>query len=127
MTATVPQVLRDAADLIERDGWHQGDWWEGEELCIDKAITHADSLMVEVCVEAVKAHLDPTDTLYAWNDAPGRTEAEVLAALRGAADAWEAAHEVETMTRVATGQSIGDEPWDHPGEPIAMSEEAGDA
>lgn len=117
--ATVPQVLRDAAELIERDGWCQGqfvddagchcavgsilaatgwdsteggDWGSPPE---DPVITFNALDIVAEHVERNSGSLDldlVSDDVVCWNDAPHRTVTEVLAALRGAADAWEAEH-----------------------------------
>lgn len=92
MTAPVAQVLRDAAELIERDGWRQGGLvGEHTAVCIIDAIFAAGPRRgYQSIVDAVKAHLGVGVALSTWNDAPDRTEAEVLAALRACADEQEA-------------------------------------
>ena len=100
---TPAEVLRKAADLIRPPGcWTQGVRArnaEGEPVIIDDpkavsfcfvtAILKQGDLMISLtamhCVEKVVGELDTI-----WNDHPDRTQAEVVAALRMAADEWEA-------------------------------------
>lgn len=89
---TVADVLTRAADLLGEFGWTQqgvGSKAEGE-MC-----------MIGACVEAAKdlgrngwsIALDNVgvgrtgESIGGWNDAPGRTKAEVVAKLREAAEA----------------------------------------
>lgn len=101
MSAEIADVLGLAADRIERDGWYQGSYYEGYEsgtnpgvalrchpqpCCVLGAIS-AES--TEGCWLADQALLDfvgGSISLDRWNDAPERTQAEVVAALRGAAE-----------------------------------------
>lgn len=96
MSAQVAADLRAAADVLERDGWTQGEYEQPDGCkCISGAL------------RSVCGGIDTTDTdrylsaWYAlrpvigrgainWNDEPGRTADEVIAALRTAADAAEA-------------------------------------
>ena len=112
MTAQVAADLRAAADVLERDGWTQGLYhrrrWFRRLHCPSGALlrviqpnaqdgTSLTSSNKERWYEAVWAVQDhlfaapgPGKTLERWNDTPGRTAAEVIAALRAAADAAEA-------------------------------------
>ena len=100
------EILAKAADLIEQRGWSQG-WYcdDAGSLCATGAILAAAGIEPEaresanlwatfddakwadadrawrVVDDVVNAHTP------AWNDARGRTAAEVVAALRGAAEA----------------------------------------
>lgn len=121
MTAkTTAQILRDAADVIERNGWWQGDLYDtraevagkdpkGCPVCLLGAINIAvyDSpkwdetpsnlgVLAQCADQAIIAAVDHLIDLYAgtdmepilpdWNDAPSRTQDEVTAFLRAAAD-----------------------------------------
>ena len=120
MTATVAETLRKAADLIEPKGaWTQGyyardasgRYWEEDPdsdaqgsyvdfpakcFCLYGAIAKAvgadDPFLMKTDGRIEDAlRLATGTTLVAdWNDAPERTQAEVVAALRAAADASEA-------------------------------------
>ena len=101
MSAEIADVLDSAADLIERDGWI-GDVDSGASvpvsaMCVQVACsqsTESFPLSLEATY-ALAASLginvnrtQPSRCLSAvweWNDTPGRTEQEVLAALRRAA------------------------------------------
>lgn len=128
MTAPVAQVLRDAAELIERDGWCQGDMYStAGARCVMGAIFttahHAlpDDPSLAIDALAPFARSLPQGKTMEWNDDPDRTVTEVLAALRACADEQDEDH---TAAAVATGQSLGDEPWQHhDGEVIAMHDE----
>lgn len=92
------EALRKAADLIEANGWWQSksdsDCGNNQHICvamaIDMAIT-ADRASGKKTVpfndakEQLERHLGVTDVI-AWNDTPGRTKDEVIAALRAAAE-----------------------------------------
>jgi hypothetical protein len=99
----VRAVLLGAAKLIEENGWCQGTLNEfaddHECFCLVGAISRSvgrlangSVLILEYAVAAVCRHigLELGDTFSrsasAWNDAPERTQAEVVAALRGAAE-----------------------------------------
>lgn len=86
----VADVLDGAADHIEKYGHHKGSGFAGpgsdSAACVIGAITiagrtGADMLAAEV---AVRATLDEP-AIARWNDAPERTEQEVLDVLRLAA------------------------------------------
>lgn len=88
-----PDLFDTAADLIEQNGWEQG-FDRKSGLCVDDALCKAARKLVTGLgiidlAPIVKAQigLDDTDVLWAWNDAPERTEQEVLDALRGTAKA----------------------------------------
>lgn len=107
---TTAEVLRAAADRIEKYGWCQGGTGEqGERRCAMRAISHAIDAAFNVTIAtdrrspaahvakrafegarvALMKHLNLTGgwAVPGWNDAPGRTAEEVIAALRGAAAA----------------------------------------
>lgn len=84
---TAQEVLLEAAEYLELYGWIQGEMGAfGGPCCIVGATVSVDPLG-EARAEAqlaVRRYLS-VDSLPLWNDAPGRTAAEVIAALRGAA------------------------------------------
>lgn len=101
MSAEVARVLREAADLIEPPGrWTRG-WLARDRYgwgvlplsihavcwCVRGAI-HRVAPSHDLMLGAVMAAGDQagTCTLSKWNDAPGRTADEIVAALRAAAD-----------------------------------------
>lgn len=118
MSAQIAADLRAAADVLERDGWTQGSFHrlvdEGRIChCAEGAIAVASGRHEDVRPDPVSnsmvdwkpntdasaRHWDALDALAevidahnipSWNDTPGRTADEVIAALRAAADAVEA-------------------------------------
>lgn len=92
---TVADVLEAAADLIEPEGrWAQDIFYKrGDCYCLVGALREAAGAGSAIAVErgpiadAVHAARGPDDRvmLHDWNDAPGRTQAEVVAKLREAA------------------------------------------
>jgi hypothetical protein len=93
-------VLLDAARLLEENGWCQHDFQKctpkGTRYCLVGAVNEvvngiempsfeARCEFRDHVTEAVKAAVG-TKALFHWNDASGRTQAEVVAALRGAAE-----------------------------------------
>lgn len=117
----VSETLNKAADLIQRDGWTQGDegWFrkQGQPLCLEGAIQAAlgirpydtdDDDELEAWFgpcpskQAVRDYLEHERALYRWNDQQGRTQEEVVAVLRAAA-AIEAVKE-ETVAQDARWQ-----------------------
>lgn len=108
LSARVAADLRAAADVLERDGWTQGDYGRPSGCkClyggIHFAVTDGESVSdVELSREeekradaAASRVMEVVDAggwldLLDWNDEPGRTAAEVVAALRAAADRAEA-------------------------------------
>lgn len=76
-------ILRAAADLIEPEGrWTQGSYWRS-------APEGASHLHVDRFIRKVLPAVG-TEYTHEWNDAPGRTQAEVVAKLRAAAALAEA-------------------------------------
>lgn len=94
---TEADVLRRAADLLEEFGWCQRRWGSKAqgEMCATGAIREAlaeygfskDDLKPIVTVARL---LGPPYSIISWHDTPGRTKAEVTAALRQAAERVEA-------------------------------------
>lgn len=95
---TPQQVLLAAARLIEEGGWIQpvtGGYSEGMGQCAFSAIFTIGNGAFDTYNGAARRLLafltgDPDGSygrIFEWNDAPGRTKAEVLAALHGAAGA----------------------------------------
>jgi hypothetical protein len=104
---SVPAVLRAAADLIEPEGrWVQGFWAttkRGRAIGYEEANAACWCAVGALMRVSRSAPLDlwyPTrdalervidhQSIPGWNDAPDRTQAEVVAALRRAADLAEA-------------------------------------
>lgn len=98
--ATVPEVLARAADIIQQRGWHQG-WFIDRDtgaVCCVGAIRIAGGLTATPIYDRdAAAHdlvLNARSRMFGhlkrsvsvWNDEPGRTQAEVVAALRAAAE-----------------------------------------
>lgn len=88
--ASVSEVLAAAADLLEKPGaWTQGAWINGDCMCAEAAIGMAAGITyfpnVSVCEPALAFAGFVGDFIPVWNDAPGRTQAEVVDALRQAA------------------------------------------
>jgi hypothetical protein len=87
---TPSEILLKAAEHLERHGWRQGDYGTLNEPCCAHgamfAVTdfHADeSARIEAKRMFSRFINAPS---IDWNDAPGRTANEVIAALRGAAN-----------------------------------------
>jgi hypothetical protein len=87
--ASVSEVLAAAADLLEKPGaWTQGIWVDHKGcLCIEGAIAtvvgiHPSDVYSHPASIELEARIG---SLVDWNDAPGRTQAEVVTALRQAA------------------------------------------
>lgn len=89
---TAAEVLLAAAALVER-GWcqHQLHTRAPERWCAIGAITsaarYAGCAGSEFSACDVLKQVVPIDDIAGWNDAPERTQAEVVAALRAAAAA----------------------------------------
>jgi hypothetical protein len=82
------RVLLGAADYIERHGWCQRSSQDsGGAVCAAWALTIAAGHDLSVSLEAGHRLLRLTGgrTVPAWNDASGRTKAEVVETLRSAA------------------------------------------
>jgi hypothetical protein len=85
---TVAEVLDAAADAVAV-AWRQGAVWQpGEKPCAVEAIYAAAALteLGVAAMDAIRTHLGVVG-IAAWNDVEGRTQAEVVAALREAAAA----------------------------------------
>jgi hypothetical protein len=96
---TVADILNKAADLIEPEGaWTQGAWQRGRSgrevkpdspravcWCVGGAIEHVSSIGIgSAAMTELRDHLSVM-FISEWNDAPERTQAEVVAKLREAA------------------------------------------
>ena len=87
-TPTTTDVLRQAADLIERNGWWNGNGPADETNCATMAIAYAAPFgWTAVCERAMRQFLQ-VDSLATWNDAQ-QNGAVVIAALRACADSLE--------------------------------------
>lgn len=98
-TKTVADVLRHAALLIEERGWKQDDLgdqtgpycaWGGIAVAsgaLDLRMDMRSNAIEEEALRFFQMYLG--ESVPGFNDAPGRTAAEVTAALRAAADAAE--------------------------------------
>lgn len=85
---TVADVLERAADLIEPEGaWIQGVFQseDGCSHCLHSAVMEQadDFLKMKAATQALGFNY--SEEVWVWNDAPGRTQAEVVAKLREAA------------------------------------------
>lgn len=98
---TLPQTIADlraAADLLEQDGWCQGTWHPADGAhCVGHALyvvtaraetEEAKNRRLNRVIYAFAAHVGMR-AITAWNDAEGRTQEQVITALRGAADGLE--------------------------------------
>jgi hypothetical protein len=97
--ARVSEILNAAADLLEKPGaWTQQDYaFDPDGVAVDArnerascfcalgAIRHAGGYPDDVNPAASVLGQFVGDLVCDWNDAPGRTQAEVVAALRAAA------------------------------------------
>lgn len=89
---TAREVLLKAADHIERYGWQQGGAGSPHGPCCALGAIAAGPIVHGVSAPAAIAEAEDMlrdwikrQAVSAWNDAPDRTAAEVIAALRGAA------------------------------------------
>jgi hypothetical protein len=91
MSDATADVLDDAADLLEREGWIQRDDKTEHGRCAVGALIETESehrwaardrLLLEI---GRSCRTNPTRRLMIWNDAPGRTKQQVLDAFRAAA------------------------------------------
>lgn len=81
---TPQQALGAAADYLERFGWTQGRFKDGAGRCCLQGV------LLEVCPDpyvrqaamSVLRSVTGAASLFSWNDAPSRTEGEVVTALR---------------------------------------------
>jgi hypothetical protein len=85
MSDQVADVLDDAADLLEREGWVQGHLQNQDGYCMEGALarvcpqTHTYGLFWDA-MAVLSLHL--YSVVDQWNDAPGRTKQQVLDELR---------------------------------------------
>jgi len=83
------EILSKAADLIEPEGkWVQGAYSDGRgAYCMLGALDVAcnDSRLITPCMEAIRESINFCN-IAAWNDAHNRIQAEVVSALRKAAN-----------------------------------------
>lgn len=93
------EILNAAADLIERDGWCQGAFRRNGKHCLLGAIAETVAGDARSGFNHILAHNDDAREAVRvflatvqcdlgvphWNDKPGRTQTEVVAALRKAA------------------------------------------
>lgn len=113
---TVADILEASADLIERRGWIQNSMWNNYGFCAMGAIrtsvfsrmrdtTHLTLLEYQT-VGYLETYMndhgylndDYPDCLFMWNDAPGRTNFEVINLLRHAAKEWRNEHECNSSS-----------------------------
>jgi hypothetical protein len=91
-TKTTADVLRHAALLIEERGWCQGDAVDAHgHLCAVGALSLAmygdpECMIPSEISNALRRSFDSRYSVPIWNDVEGRTAAEVIAALRAAAE-----------------------------------------
>jgi hypothetical protein len=93
VTGLLPsEALAKAADLIEPEGaWRQGPSLRDGAQCAVNALAAATrqgqswGAMIDFAYQAIGLDAGSM-ALSEWNDAPGRTQAEVVAALRQAAE-----------------------------------------
>lgn len=82
------KLLLDAADRLEEHGWCQGVAVDRTgRMCVVGAVSyHADKAgkIWPAAVDRIQRQIDALD-IAAWNDAPGRTQDEVVSMLREAA------------------------------------------
>jgi hypothetical protein len=93
---TEAKVLRDAAAYIEEHGWCQNRLGNSAPydvhgpVCVGGAfmrVLDTDYLPLALCHPAARAFEKYVDRSYVgFNDTPGRTKEDVIAALNGAAD-----------------------------------------
>ena len=89
----IAEVLLGAADYIERHGWCQGTSQKGDGVCAAWALTIAAGHDFSTSEEAGRRLIRSLGknvrtvpaTVPAWNDRIGRTQGEVIEALRSAA------------------------------------------
>ena len=91
MSAQVAADLRAAAEVLRRDGWAQGGL-AGDGYCAIEAVWQVAGYWGKrpmEAVESLRGYVPRPGSIIQWNDAPGRTVDEVIAALEAAADAAE--------------------------------------
>jgi hypothetical protein len=93
MSKSLKQIYLDAANHIERVGWHQGDMYKREPGLDQDASTLPCCVLGALTVVCtgpantypLRVYLGGKYSAVSFNDTPGRTVEEVTAALRGAA------------------------------------------
>ncbi len=82
--AEIDLILHAAADRIERDGWCQGSFEYAGRVCMVAAICDVagDAFLRGEGIIYLEDRIG-TQNLMAWNDDPGRTQEQVVTALRG--------------------------------------------
>ena len=84
-SVTTREVYLRAADLIEERGWCQGKFGTDDRLCILGAIFAAErEWHRSIGLDALRMVIG-RDVIVPWNDQEGRTQEEVVSALREAA------------------------------------------
>lgn len=83
--ATIADVLSRAADLIVECGWTQGEWENNGCFCLDGALMHVKGDTYTFPELDLVCQATGAESAIWWNDAPERTQAEVVAKLREAA------------------------------------------
>ena len=82
--------LKEAADLIEQAGWWNGKDPQGDTHCLVTALDFVTGSSggrdLDALIDAMQDHVGRS-SLMSWNDSYDRTNVEVIAALRGAAQA----------------------------------------
>jgi hypothetical protein len=91
VSRSTARTLRDAAAHLEAHGWTQGRQFDGQRACLVGSLRRALGLGLQMWTgplqdahDAVARHLRDVPVL--WNDAPGRTPAEVVKELLTVAD-----------------------------------------
>ncbi len=79
---TPADVLDAAADLLERDGWCQGNHRHAAGTCVDYALHAATQPVHNTARQALQRRVGP---VAEWNNAPDQTAANVIATMRSVA------------------------------------------
>lgn len=102
------EVLYKGADLIVERGWNQGDApGPNGEVCLVQAVADVTRNHVTVWFRAIDAVSDflgwqtVQGPIHKWNDAKGRTAAEVVEVMRATAALEEARETVDTVPLTA--------------------------
>jgi hypothetical protein len=87
----ITEVLLGAADYIEQHGWCQGMGRNGEAVCVAVALKIVAGYRIFIAEEAGRRLARSLGiglyrySIPCWNDEPGRTQVEVVEALRNVA------------------------------------------
>lgn len=89
MSREVADHFREAAGLLETHGWCQGTMYHEGKSCAIGAIVRSAKTneLIHPAYQAFGFHIG--GNIVSWNDRPGRTQAEVVKAFLGAAEAQE--------------------------------------